>query len=302
MDNELKKTSQVIFVSTGGFSNSTAADVALDFESNNITSVELSGGKYAPDLVERLEHLSKRLDFRVHNYFPPPIEPFVFNLASADSDIAGLSIEHVKNSLHLANKLHSSVYSFHAGYCIDPKVKELGKSITKKRLSDRGEAMDRFINRVLALASEANNYGAKLLVENNVLSAKNLHSFGEDPLLLTNPDEIQMFMNEMPKNVGLLLDVAHLKVSANSLDFCPIKAHQQLLPYICAYHLSDNDGTEDSNMPFDENAWFWSDLKTNLNYYSVEVYRISASKLREQQKVVSGILNKRKYHANIDLK
>lgn len=291
MIEERKEHEPVVFVSTGGFSKSSAADTAEEFSGNMISAVELSGGQYSPDLITRLETLSKKIHFRVHNYFPPPKVPFVFNLASGNPDIANKSIEHVRNSINIANQLGSSVYSFHAGFLIDPQVNELGKKIGKRQLSDRDEAMDRFIARIKILAAEAELTNSKLLIENNVLSATNLKSFGENPLLLTSPDEIEMIMKVMPKNVELLLDVAHLKVSARSLGFSPEEAHRQLLPYIDAYHLSDNDGTEDSNMPFDESAWFWKDLKTNLDYYSVEVYRAPTEKLRAQQVLVEKMLN-----------
>lgn len=291
MVERIKEDSSVVFVSTGGFSSSSSADIAEEFSENMISAVELSGGQYSPDLIIRLEKLSKKIDFRVHNYFPPPKVPFVFNLASGNSDIAKKSTEHVRNSINLANKLGSSVYSFHAGFLIDPQVNELGKKIGKRQLSDRDEAMERFITRIKILAEEAELTNSKILIENNVLSATNLKSFGENPLLLTSPDEIEMIMKIMPKNVRLLLDVAHLKVSARSLGFSPEEAHRQLLPYIDAYHLSDNNGTEDSNMPFDESAWFWKDLKTNLDYYSVEVYREPIEKLRAQQVLVEKMLN-----------
>ena len=293
MNYNVNKKNPVVFVSTGGCSNLTAAETSIDFAKHNIVDVELSGGKYSHDLLTRLVELSENINFRVHNYFPPPKIPFVFNLASGNTDIASSSIEHVKKSLELANKLGSSVYSFHAGFLIDPKVNELGKKIGKKTISNRSEALERFISRVKTLASEALKTDSKLLIENNVLSAANLESFGENPLLLTSPDEIKVVMSEMPKNVSLLLDVAHLKVSAHSLNFCPKEAHRELLPYINAYHLSDNDGTEDSNMPFNEDSWFWSDMKKNLNYYSVEVYRTSVKVLREQQLLVNRMLNKK---------
>jgi len=288
---KVKEEHPCVFVSTGGYYSSSAADVAIEFSEKNIFAVELSGGKYSSNLLNRLKKLSKNVHFRVHNYFPPPKVPFVFNLASSNPDIVNKSIEHVKASLSLAKDLGGAVYSFHAGFLIDPHVDELGKKIGKRKLSNRNEALERFIELVKSLAAEADRNNSKLLIENNVLSAANLKLFGENPLLLTSPDEIKIFMDRMPENVGLLLDVAHLKVSAASLGFDLEDAHRQLLPYIKAYHLSDNDGTEDSNMPFDEQAWFWKDLKTNLDYYSIEVYRTSVEKLKEQQMLVKKMLN-----------
>ena len=63
-------------------------------------------------------------------------------------------------------------------------------------------------------------------------------------------------MENTNENVNLLIDVAHLKVSSNSLKF-----NQTMFeicdPWIKAYHLSDNNGLSDTNEPFSEDAWFW---------------------------------------------
>ena len=64
--------------------------------------------------------------------------------------------------------------------------------------------------------------------------------------MLTHPIEIKFF-KKMPKNVGLLLDVGHLKVSAKTQGFSTKKAMINLKPFIKGYHLSENSGFADSN-------------------------------------------------------
>ena len=59
------------------------------------------------------------------------------------------------------------------------------------------------------------------MIENNVLSAKNAYEFSANPLLMCDPQECQKIMELLPGSVKLLIDVAHLKVSANSLNFDP---------------------------------------------------------------------------------
>ena len=86
----------------------------------------------------------------------------------------------------------------------------------------------------------------------------------------------------MPENVSLLIDVAHLKVSANSQGFDPINALIELADYTYAYHLSDNDGISDSNGITTEKSWFWPHLKKNVSFHVLEVYNISAQQLIEQ--------------------
>ena len=277
----------MIFISTGGRYLQTAVETALDYHRHGILGIELSGGVYSRTYFTDLKSLPKQLILQVHNYFPPPLNPFVFNLASEDIEIASLSIEHVRSAIRLAIALRRPIYSFHAGFRINPKVIELGQHLARRALLDRAKALELFLERLSALADDAKREGVTLLIENNVINRVNLAAFGEDPLLLTEPDEISTFMSKVPSNVGLLLDVAHLKVSGNALGFDVVAAHKHLRPWIKAYHLSDNDGTADSNSALSKESWFWSDLVRGLDYYSLEVYRTSTPELVAQRELVA---------------
>lgn len=276
----------MIFVSTGGQHLKTAAETAMDFYSHGITGVELSGGVFSATYEIDLMDLPKELTLQVHNYFPPPVDPFVLNLASNDAAIAEQSVRHVRTAMHLSVLLRRPVYSFHAGFRINPKVTDLGKKLGRYNLINRDIALELFGERVATLAEEARREGITLLIENNVLNMENLSTYGEDPLLLTHPDEIAGFMARMPSNVGLLLDVAHLKVSAKSLDFDLIHAHETLKNWIRGYHLSDNNGTADSNECVHSDSWFWEVLVPDLDYYSLEIYQTTIHNLVEQYSFV----------------
>ena len=89
-------------------------------------------------------------------------------------------------------------------------------------------------------------------------------------------------MEKTADNVNLLVDVAHLKVSAQTLGFDPREMFKLCEPWIQAYHLSDNDGTRDSNESIQENSWFWPYLKKNLDYYSLEIYDVRPDQFNEQ--------------------
>jgi sugar phosphate isomerase/epimerase len=284
----------MIFISTGGISAKSAAETATDLYQNGIPAVELSGGAYSATYETDLLALSKDLVFQVHNYFPPPAQPFVFNLASSDLALTERSVQHVREAMRLAVALGRPVYSFHAGFRINPRVAELGQPLSRHGLRDRASAFEQFAEKVLLLAEEARREGLTLLVENNVLNAVNRATFGEDPLLLTHPDEIVSFMGRMPSNVGLLLDVAHLKVSARSLGFDPVAAHAQVKPWIRGYHLSDNDGTADTNERVTADSWFWEVIEPGLDYYTLEVYRVSSLELAKQYELVKARLADKK--------
>lgn len=281
----------MIFVSTGGLPTQSAADSAAEFVRHGIHAVELSGGAAAPGMEARLRSMRGDVTFQVHNYFPPPAEPFVFNLCSPDAAACARSMAHVRTAMQWALALGRPVYSFHAGFRINPSVAELGRPIARQAIRDRATALAQFGENVLRLADEARREGVTLLVENNVVSQANFDTFGEDPLLLAHPDEMAAFMREMPSGVGLLLDVAHLRVSARTLGFDPVAAHAQVRPWIRGYHLSDNDGVTDSNEPVTDDSWFWDVIIPGLDYYGLEVYRVAAAELARQQALAAARLS-----------
>ena len=123
--------------------------------------------------------------------------------------------------------------------------------------------------------------GIKIMIENNVFSANNKKEFEENPLLMCDAEECLKIFKQVSPDVKLLLDVAHLKVSANSLNFDPAEMMKKCSKYIGGYHLSDNTGLSDSNQSFLKDAWFWNYLKTDLDYYSIEVYGQSTNKMKE---------------------
>jgi len=283
----------MIFVSTGGIKEKSGADVSEEFIDNNIRGIELSGGCFDEGQLPLLKKMSEHATFQVHNYFPPPKLPFVLNLASNDSVIAKRSVEHVKNSMRWAVDLRRPVYSFHAGFLIDPQVKELGNPIKKRELINRDLALSIFGERISSLAEYARKEGVTLLIENNVLSSDNMNSFNADPMLFSHPEEIVSFMNVAPTNVGLLLDVAHLKVSAKTLGYDLLEAHNMVSEYIRGYHLSDNDGLSDSNKVVTDDSWFWNVIKNNLDYYSIEVYGVPITDLFRQHELVTNKLSEK---------
>ena len=282
----------MIYISTGGFRGRTADVVSAELLSAGVKSIELSGGAYSETLLSDLQALAQDIHFQVHNYFPPPADPFVLNLGSLDPLVGERSIAHVEQALQWCVALGADCYSFHAGFLLDPKVDELGKRIPSRSLFDRDECIEVFVDRVARLAEIAEKAGIALMIENNVLSAKNASEFSANPLLMCDPGECQKIMDMLPSSVGQLIDVAHLKVSANSLNFNPVKMFSVCDERIVAYHLSDNNGLEDSNKQFGEDAWFWPHLKPGVDYYSVEVYGCTADQLLQQANLVRSKLGK----------
>jgi len=119
----------MIYISTGGFQDKTAYQASENLLNAGCSDIELSAGTFSDSLFSDLKSITHKARFQIHNYFPPPKVPIVLNLASRDSVIASATIEHIKSAIQWSAELGQSVYSFHAGFLMDPKVEELGKKV-----------------------------------------------------------------------------------------------------------------------------------------------------------------------------
>lgn len=277
----------MIFVSTGGRRNKTAWETAIELAKMGIKGVELSGGKSSNDVYQGVLKAASYASLQPHNYFPPPHEPFVLNLASNNERVYSKSISHVKAAIDLASSISAKTYSFHAGFLIDPKPSELGKQVTKRGLSNRNDAISLFVNRCNHLAEYAKEKGVRLLIENNVLSYKNYREFGANPFLMADINECIEVMSQVDNTIGLLVDVAHLKVSAKTLGFQREDFLDETDQWIQSYHISDNDGLSDTNESINRDSWFWQYLKPEVEDIVIEVYSDDNSLILQQYNLVN---------------
>jgi hypothetical protein len=272
----------MIYLSTGGFNFQSGYESAISFFQNDIGKIELSGGQHDENFFHNLSSLPSSCNLQIHNYFPPPKNPFVFNLASTNDEIATTSLNHAYLAIDLAHTLECGFYSFHAGFLLDPKIDELGHKFRIKDFTDRKIAKALFIERVGVLSSYAKKKGIKVLIENNVFSEANSKTFASNPFLMTDHLESIEIMNKTDENVELLVDVGHLKVSSHSEGFSKSEFLESTADFTCAYHLSENDSLSDSNDLLHEDSWFWPYLRKDLNYYSLEVYTQEFDVLKQQ--------------------
>ena len=212
----------------------------------------------------------KKTNILLHNYYPPKKKSFVINLASSNKQIQKKSFNMIKQAIYYTNKIGSKFYSFHAGFLLDPSPKLLGKKFGKIRLYDKNLSIKIFVKNIKILSKYAKKKNVILLIENNVITKKNLEIFKKNPLLMCDYNETIKIFKKLPSNVKLLLDVGHLKVSAKTLGFNKIDFIKKLKKKIFAAHLSENDSINDLNLPVQNNSWFWPYIK-NLNYYTLEI-------------------------------
>jgi sugar phosphate isomerase/epimerase len=261
-----------IYASTGGLKGLGFPEAGKQFQQAGITKIEFSAGDFVFEpIFEKIEELSRDAKIMLHNYFPPAKLPFVLNLASLDSEITSKSLDFFQNSIDLSARTGAKYYGIHSGFLVDPDVSQLGKSISNKKIANRETALELFTQRTLQLANYAEERGVRLLVENNVLSHKNYFVNNMDILLLSNPREIENYFQEIQGQIGLLLDVGHLKVSCNTLKLDLVQSFKQIDRWTEGYHLSENSGLEDDHQIFDLTAWFLPLLNPAVGFATLEI-------------------------------
>jgi sugar phosphate isomerase/epimerase len=290
-----------LWFSSGAFQARDIDGILIEAAEIGIHGIELSSGMaYTDNLLDsvRIAHMAGKQRFLVHNYFPPPKQPFVLNVAAMDEDSLTKSKAMGRAALELARELGAPFYSLHAGFAAKLKPELLGKpesqanTLTAKDIN-RELAYEIMVQTVRELADFAALMGLELLIENNVISPLYLEKMPINPLLLTEGAEIVRFFGDVKRpNVGLLLDVAHAKVSATALGFSPEAFVEQVGSHVRCLHLSDNDGREDSNQPFAASAWFMSRLKDFAHCeIVVEAYRLPAQTMLSQRELLERILS-----------
>jgi sugar phosphate isomerase/epimerase len=281
----------MIYISTGLIKNLSIEQSINYLSENGINNIELSGGEHDPDIYDKLTNFKTKINFMLHNYFPPPKKPFTLNLATLNEEIYATCKEHIINSIRISAKLEIPYYSFHAGFLIDPNPKELGKNILPRKLNNEKIATDKFLERLNFLSIEAKKEGVKLLIENNVINKQNYDNFKANPLMMTSIKQTELLIKDFPSDVNILLDLAHLKVSAKTLNFSAPDYLNQFDDRIKAYHISDNGGEFDTNDLITADSWFWNYIKKDKDYFTFEINTLDIEKIHKQIKILKNFIN-----------
>lgn len=278
----------MIYISSACVQHEKIKDSVEKLAQNGFEHIELSGGtKYYEGYEQDLIELKNKYDLKylLHSYFPPPKEDFILNLASLDAEIYQKSLEHYEGAIALSQKLGSKKYGFHAGFLIDFKIDEIGEKISFTEIYDKDKAIKRFCEGFNSLKEKAD--GVELYIENNVLSPSNAQTFQDkNPFLLTDYSGYEELKELI--DFKLLLDVAHLRVSANSLGLDFVEQLKKMISISDYIHLSDNNGIHDQNRCFSDDSDILHILKEfNFNDKTVtlETYG-SISDIKLSQSIV----------------
>lgn len=284
-----------LFVSSGAFIGVHHVNELIPLcHKYGVEGVELASGLRAGgDLLEKIGE-SDSLDFLLHNYFPAPQHPFVLNLADADEENRLRSVEFCEDALGICAEVGIPFYSVHAGFATSLRAEDLGRpdrqciEVTEE---DYRGASERFVTSVTALEKQACELGIQLLLENNVHAVPG--SAISHLLMVTADDICDFFESFASESIGLLLDVAHLKVSSFHREFDVYEAVRRVSPWIKALHLSENEEGRDTNDPCRAESWFWEPLNEFCNEpipAVLESYRLSELQITEQVELVSNRL------------
>ncbi|WP_320035326.1 TIM barrel protein [Halarcobacter sp.] len=265
----------MIYVSSSCVKHKKIKNSVEELAQNGFKNIELSGGteyydSFENDLLELKEKYD--LNFICHNYFPPPKEHFVLNLASLNDEIYQKSFNHLLKSINLSKRLGAQKFGFHAGFFINIKVKDIGKKISKENIFDKDKAIKRFCDSYKKLEKNTNNLN--LYIENNVFSYTNYKTFNKENIfMLTSLNDYEELKSLIDFN--LLLDIAHLKVSTRTLELNFEFELKKLLQSSDYIHISDNDSLHDLNYTIKKNSELMKLLKKqNLKNktFTLEIY------------------------------
>ncbi|MFC2034058.1 sugar phosphate isomerase/epimerase family protein [Chloroflexota bacterium] len=244
-----------VYVSTSCLTRgSSIFEVLETYTRAGLNHVELGASHKHIDNLSPSDFEQYEINFIVHHYFPPPREPFIVNLASQDPLILKRSKEQINRSLQFCHSLGVKLFTLHAGFRVDPNNK---LQFPKEPPDAPYEtAFDTFIESIDEINSRAQQLGVRIAIENNVLSDYNLID-GQNPFfLLCEAEEFERLWREIPStNVGMLLDLGHLKVTSHWLGFDKYEFVDRIQDRVFALHIHDNNGRVDQHKGLDESSW-----------------------------------------------
>lgn len=278
----------MIYVSTNCLKNPRdIIRVLKEYEKANIENVEL-GSIHRFFNVKELKQFS--FNFIIHGYFPPPKTEFIFNLASQSKTIRNRSIKLAKDAINLCSEIESPLYTFHAGFTVDPH--KLGARFSQKNIVNKKKSIETFVESVTDIIDSAKNCGIKIAMEPNVVEEFNLVKNKNELLLFADLDEIKQFYTIFKKkDVGLLLDLGHTAVTSHWLNFDRNEFVKFCVDKAFAVHLSNNNGKKDQHRSINKKCWQVSKLKLFKKHpITLETMNLDISKIKYNLKIAENAI------------
>jgi sugar phosphate isomerase/epimerase len=226
-------------------------DVLAAYARAGLTRVELGACTLGDDGDLQARLRAARLEFLVHNYFPPLRDEFVLNLASPERALAQRSFDFALQALELCAELGAPLYSVHSGFVMDPVGREGSRFVIPEPSSpgDAERALERLAEALTRLLERADELGVRLALENlDVLE------YDAGRIVPATPESFRALFTHLGR-LGLLLDTGHLAVTARTLAFEPDAFVNAVAPWVAAVHAHANDGSRDRHLPVSERGW-----------------------------------------------
>ena len=264
--------------------NHSFPDILAKFEKLGVRNVELG-----VNLDNSLDYgkIIRDYDFEyiIHQYFPPPKTNFIINLASENKKILDSSLNQIINSLDFCSDNKIDLISFHSGFRSDPSN---DFKFNSKVISPYETAFNIFKDSIIKLAEYAKERDIKIAIENNVLAEYNLKDNANKYLLFCEEWEFERLFNEIDyDNVGILLDLGHLKVTTNTLGFNIDEFIKNLKNKVVAVHIHENNGKIDQHRCISKGDRVFKILDTYFK--DSEVLKVLECDIKNEDEIVKYI-------------
>ena len=246
-----------VYISTTNLITSSSLLETLNiYHTAGIKAVELGSGH--PPFPKYAETLARfPFEYSVHNFFPLTDPDHLINIASQNPQQLNKTKEIAQNAISLCSLIGGKFYGIHAGYRTDLDARSLGDKLSANQINYDDSAFSTMVETTQELCDYAADKKITVVVENHVLAPFNLVDDQNQFLFLCSAEEIAEFARSVERdNFGMLIDVAHLKVTANTLGFDKFQFIESISSWIKLFHLSENNGQSDLGLPFEEGVWF----------------------------------------------
>ena len=296
------KISDRVYISSSCIKGATSYSEAIDFIiSTGIKNIEISGNhKYLNNLeLEALlkKYINNEVNFIFHNYFPTPQKEIVMNILSRKKEYFDNSIQIIKNAINLAKETNTHLYGIHPGYLRDAIVKK-GKFNFFGEKSSIDNAIEFYktkfkkIYENLEINQKKTLFGLENLFPNFDKSNDSfMCSFEEIDEILNIP-----FIKK--SNLGIILDLGHLNISSNILNFDKKNFLNKIIDLhsdkIYEVHISENQGEFDTHDEVMPNSWQLNVLKEFRNTgtsafptrFTLESRNLSSDKIKKNYELI----------------
>ena len=206
----------------------------LGLGTRNIELADSGHHALNPKLVERLQELraSYDLSYSIHAPYADT------NLAADDDLIREWILKRIRASIRFGSELDAACVVVHPGWT----------TATDRFM--KGRAWDLNLRSLNWLLRYAEEYGVDLLIENVPDSMS---------YLLVSVEDFELFYEEMPYEIGMVLDVAHANLRGEVGEFM-----RRFGDRIRHVHVSDNDGESDQHLPIGDGGIDWSRVMDRL--------------------------------------